>query len=184
MEVETEFVELDLGGKGEAEVCAGGDVVKRVVDAVVCGFENDVCSAVGEVKRAVRWEMNEPILVPQEPSVAFTSVAGVGDTTCCCVFAALVVDGAPTLPKDKGFNPLGGVAVFPDASSTSLLDTSTGALDNELVDALASACKFVLLGDFCTHRSLIPSTARKKLVEPEAIVRETASRAGASCWSR
>lgn len=37
------------------------------------------------------------------------------------------------------------------------------------------------LADLCAHRPRTPSTALKKLVELEAIVREIASRVGASC---
>ena len=37
--------------------------------------------------------------------------------------------------------------------------------------------------DRCTNRPLTPSTALKKFVEPAVIVREIASRVGASCCS-
>ena len=56
------------------------------------------------------------------------------------------------------------------------LDTSTRLLDALTLDSGTEEVR-------CIQRSRTPSTALKKLVEPAVIVRDTASRAGASCWS-
>jgi len=71
-------------------------------------------------------------------------------------------------------------AVFDD-SLRSDFDTSVVVLDFDVSDA---AEMFGVLDCLCcVHRPRTPSTAFKKLVEPDAKVRTTASRAGANCWS-
>lgn len=60
------------------------------------------------------------------------------------------------------------------------MDTSIGMLDlasdaAEMVEDEVLSCRC------CVHRSRTPSTALKKVIEPDARVRTTASRAGANC---
>lgn len=54
-----------------------------------------------------------------------------------------------------------------------MLDLASDAAEMVEDEVLSCRC--------CVHRSRTPSTALKKVIEPDARVRTTASRAGANC---
>jgi hypothetical protein len=65
-------------------------------------------------------------------------------------------------------------------SSASDFEISTGV---SLVLLVGSELNEEELAERCCHRPRTPSTALKKFVEPVVIVRDIASRVGASCCS-
>ena len=124
--------------------------------------------------RPARWEKNEPMFAPQVPNVDGGGLGGSGWASCC----------APTMLR--GLRPridvgVGGTSLFlgelPRDSRRNWCSLAGGEEEGSLVTEEDE------LGLRCIHRSRTPATALKKLVEPAAMVRETASRAGASCWS-
>lgn len=105
-----------------------------------------------------REDTNAPSPAPQDANVCR------GDAVCVCdPTESRVV----CLVRRKGFAVGGG------AGSRSALVTSTGGLSG--VEEFE--------GERCIHLPFTPSTALKKLADPAATVRATASRAGANCCS-
>jgi hypothetical protein len=153
------------GGRGDGDLGGGGCCTGKVGGgggglAGGCGDVEAGVDVADEV--AERAEKNDPRPAPQElirPAAALRSGESgeVGD--CACVGDCGLADAA--------------------APSASLRAMTSTPLALVLLDAGGDDSD----GVRCIQRPRTPSTALRKFVEPAASVRETASRAGASCCS-
>lgn len=145
-----------------------------------------VLSVRGTLRRDVCWEMKLPIFVPHVFRAAFVSLAAceadcklrgfnVRPWDCVCVCVAEDNEKLDRIDEDLWLRLFEALAL---TRSISEREISTGVLED--VDNGASPGPNELT-DFCDHRPRTPSTALKKLVDPDAKVRERASRVGASC---
>lgn len=141
------------------------------VDATLAMLERDI------ENREARPDQKDCIPAPQFPNATFAS-----DAACATLTGRVGVPNADSLDVcllilEVGLLPSEG---GDEDSSASNFETSTGVshmlFPSELNETeLAVRC--------CCHRPRTPSTALKKFVELAVIVREMASRVGASCCS-
>jgi hypothetical protein len=125
--------------------------------------------------RGARLDQKDWIPTPQFPNAAFAS-----DAACATLTGRIGVLGTEShdvcsLTLDMFLSVLAD-----EDSSASDFDISTGV---PLALLAGSEFSEVELAVRCCHRPRTPSTALKKFVEPVVMVREIASRVGASCCS-
>ena len=138
------------------------------VDATLTTLERDM------ENRDARPDQKDWIPAPKFPNAAFAS-----DAACATLAGRIGVLGTESLDVCRVIYLLPSGAGDED-SSASDFEISTGLsrallARSELNEAGLAVC--------CCHRSRTPSTALKKFVELAVIVREIASRVGASCCS-
>ena len=132
--------------------------------------------------RVVRCEKNEPIPAPQVDTAGIESAGGGGGVA---IFEPIRLSGR--MPAGGGCGEDSGEEnTLSDSRPERMLLASDLETLTMLLEALP-ACGAAMSDDElelrCIHRSRTLSTALKKPVDPAVIVRETASRAGASCCS-
>lgn len=145
--------EVNGGGAGAGDLGDGGVVV--IVGSATCVFPLDSENLVA----------NAPIPEPHDAK------ACLGEDVCECVESI-----------DACFVEMFGLAVvIGDSGSRSALVIFTGGVLAPLLAPSLPVEEFDVV--LCNHFPFTPSTALKKLADPAATVRATASRAGASCCS-
>jgi len=125
--------------------------------------------------RDARLDQKDWMPAPKFPNTAFASEAA-----CATLTGRVGVLGTESHTVCLLTSDLFPSAVAVEDSDASDLDISTG-VSLALLDG--SELNEVELAVRCCHRSRTPSTALKKFVEPVLMVREIASRVGASCCS-